>query len=79
MFKVMIEFCISNLANGSQKALEVLEKDPNFDVIEYGCLSHCGKCDAFPFALVNGEVVSGATPDELVDNIYQFAEENGFF
>jgi uncharacterized protein YuzB (UPF0349 family) len=79
MFKPIIEFCISNLANGSQKAREILERDPNLDIIEYGCLSHCGKCAAGLFALVNGEVVRGQTPDELVENIYQFLDENSMF
>ena len=79
MFKPIIEFCISNLANGSQKAMEVLEKDPNLDIVEYGCLSYCGKCDASHFALVNGETVMGSTPEELVENIYQFLEDNPMF
>jgi len=79
MFRLVIEFCISNLANGAQKAREKLERDPNLDIIEYGCLSYCGKCGSSLYALVNGEVVTGATPDELVDNIYQFLEENLMF
>lgn len=79
MIKTIIEFCISNLASGSQKALEILEKDPDLDIIEYGCLSYCGKCATTLFALVNGEVVTGKTPDELVDNIYQYIDENPMF
>lgn len=79
MFKPIIEFCISNLAGGSQRAREVLERDSNLDIIEYGCLSHCGKCDRTHFALVNGEVVTGETPDRLVENIYQYLEENSIF
>jgi uncharacterized protein YuzB (UPF0349 family) len=79
MFKPIIEFCISNLANGSQKARAILERDPNLDIIEYGCLSHCGKCAASLFALVNGEVVMGKTPDELVEKIYQYLDENPMF
>ncbi|NGM58685.1 YuzB family protein [Bacillus velezensis] len=75
----MIEFCVSNLARGSREALEILEKDPNLDVLEYGCLSYCGKCMESLFALVNGEVVTGGTPAELVDNIYTFIEENPMF
>ncbi len=77
--KPIIEFCISNLASGAQKALEILERDPNFDVIEYGCLGYCGKCAQSLYALVNGEVVTGDTPEELVENIYQFLEENPMF
>ncbi|ANB56169.1 hypothetical protein GFC29_2221 [Anoxybacillus sp. B7M1] len=79
MIQPIIEFCISNLANGSQKALEKLEKDPNLDIIEYGCLSYCGKCGQSLFALVNGEVVTGETPEHLVENIYKFLEENPMF
>jgi uncharacterized protein YuzB (UPF0349 family) len=79
MIKPIIEFCISNLANGAQKALERLEKDYDLDVIEYGCLGYCGKCASSLYALVNGEVVTGSTADELVDNIYQYLEDNPMF
>lgn len=79
MLRPIIEFCISNLANGSQRAREILERDSNLDIMEYGCLSHCGKCDKTLFALVNGEVVTGETPDDLVDHIYQFIDENPMF
>ncbi|WP_226529117.1 YuzB family protein [Metabacillus niabensis] len=77
--KPIIEFCISNLANGGQAALEKLERDPNLDIIEYGCLSYCGKCGHSLYALVNGEMVMGDTPDELVENVYTFLEENPMF
>ncbi|MCZ0756337.1 YuzB family protein [Anoxybacillus sp. J5B_2022] len=79
MIQPIIEFCMSNLANGSQKALEILQKDPNLDIIEYGCLSYCGKCAHSLFALVNGEIVTGETPEQLVANIYKFLEENPMF
>ncbi|WP_080844234.1 YuzB family protein [Cytobacillus gottheilii] len=79
MIKPIIEFCVSNLASGSYKALEELEKDYDLDVIEYGCLGYCGKCSEHMFALVNGEVVTGDTAEELVNNIYQFLEENPMF
>ncbi|WP_242216555.1 YuzB family protein [Bacillus cereus group sp. BfR-BA-01380] len=79
MIKPLIEFCVSNLANGAQKAREQLEKDPNLDVIEYGCLGYCGVCFEGPYALVNGEVVKGETPDELVKNVYDYLDENPMF
>lgn len=75
----IIEFCATNLASGSQKVLEVLEKDPDLDVIEYGCLSHCGKCSAFPFVLVNGEVVVADSNEQLIKKVYAFIEENLVF
>ncbi|PLR85214.1 YuzB family protein [Bacillus sp. V33-4] len=79
MIKPIIEFCISNLASGAQAALEQLERDSNLDVIEYGCLGYCEKCAQSLYALVNGEVVTGDTPAELVENIYQYLEENPMF
>lgn len=79
MIRPIIEFCISNLASGSQKALEQLERDPNLDIIEYGCLSYCGKCASSLYALVEGEVVTGETPEQLVENIYKHLEENPMF
>ena len=79
MIKPIVEFCISNLVNGSQKVMEILEKDPNLDLIEYGCLSYCGKCANSLYALVNGEVVTGDSPEELLNNIYEYLEENPMF
>ncbi|MBU9713011.1 YuzB family protein [Evansella tamaricis] len=75
----IIEFCVSNLASGTQAVKEILEKDPNLDVIEYGCLSFCGQCARKKFALVNGEIVTGNTNEELLTNIYQFIEDNPMF
>lgn len=77
--KPLIEFCMSNLAGGSQKAFEILDKDPNLDVIDYPCLSHCGPCYEHLYALVNGEFVSGETADELVENIYTYLDEHPMF
>ena len=79
MFRPIIEFCISNLASGAHKTMAVLEKDPNLDIIEYGCLSYCGKCTSSLYALVNGEVITGTTAEELVENIYHHIEENPMF
>jgi uncharacterized protein YuzB (UPF0349 family) len=75
----IIEFCISNLASGSQRAREILERDPNLDIIEYGCLGHCSLCFQSPFALVNGDYVGAETPEELVEKVYQHLEENPMF
>jgi uncharacterized protein YuzB (UPF0349 family) len=72
----IVEFCVSNLAQGSQEAKEILEKDPNLDVVEYGCLSYCGQCMQTMYALVNGEMVTANNPAELVENIYKFIDEN---
>ncbi|MYL63955.1 DUF1450 domain-containing protein [Bacillus hwajinpoensis] len=75
----IVEFCMSNLSSGSHKAMETLEKDTDLDVLEYSCLGHCTLCSQEMYCLVNGERVTGETPDELVNNVYQFIEENPMF
>lgn len=75
----IIEFCVNNLASGSQKAFEELEKDPDLDVIEYGCTSFCGLCAQSVFAIVNGEPVTADSSEELVENVYKYIEENPLF
>jgi uncharacterized protein YuzB (UPF0349 family) len=65
----IIEFCNSNLALGTDLIMKRLEENPDYDVIEYGCLGNCGQCYMTPFAMVNGEVIIAETPDELYDKI----------
>jgi uncharacterized protein YuzB (UPF0349 family) len=79
MMNPIIEFCVNNLASGSQKALEELEKDPSLDIVEYGCTSHCGICAMTLFAIVNGECVMADTPEELVKNVYKHLEDDPFY
>ncbi|UJF28001.1 YuzB family protein [Planococcus sp. 107-1] len=77
--KPIVEFCISNMANGSQESFEKLESDSNLDVLEYGCLSYCTQCAESLYALVNGEIVEADTPEELTKKVYEFIEENPLF
>ena len=76
MTKPIIEFCELNLGKGARKAKEILDKDPNLDIKRYGCLTYCGKyCSKknnILYSLVNNEVVTGETPEQLVENIYGF-------
>lgn len=74
----IIEFCVNNLAQGSQEVYDKLESDPNLDVIEYDCLTYCDLCATSLFALVDGEVVRGESAEALLTNIYKFLEENPF-
>ena len=75
----IIEFCINNLVSGSQEAFEKLEKDPDLDVIEYGCTSNCGLCSMSFFAIVNGDIVTADDNEELIEKVYQHLEENPLF
>jgi uncharacterized protein YuzB (UPF0349 family) len=69
--KPLVEFCASNVSSYTQSVIEALENDPELDVdvLEYGCLGHCGECYMQPFALVNGDFVSASTPGELLEKI----------
>lgn len=74
----LVEFCISNMAKGGDYVYDKLESDPEVDVLEYGCLNNCGLCSSGLYALVDGEIVEGDTPEDLLNNIYKHIEENDF-
>ncbi len=61
----IIEFCTNNMHHGTEALFKKLEQNPDYDVIEYGCLGNCGECYTFPYVLVNGEIVAAFTPEEL--------------
>ncbi|GAA4833069.1 hypothetical protein GCM10023310_08090 [Paenibacillus vulneris] len=61
----IIEFCTNNMHHGTEELMKKLEANPEYDVIEYGCLGNCGECYLFPYALVNGEIVAAPDVDEL--------------
>lgn len=61
----IIEFCASNLHEGMEDLIARLEKNPDIDVVEYGCLGYCGECYLSPYALVNGEAVFAETAEKL--------------
>lgn len=53
-----------------------LEENPEYDVIEYGCLGNCAQCYVEPFALVNGEIIGASSADELYDKIIAAIHES---
>lgn len=65
----MVEFCLSRLTPEVLKVKEELEADPEVDVLESPCLGNCELCAQTPYAMVNGEIVTGETQQELLDNI----------
>ncbi len=75
--KTLVEFCISNLTAGSEITREKLETDPELvvEVLEYGCLGHCGECFVYLFALVDGEQVQGEDPEDLYIKIKKYIQE----
>jgi len=71
----IIEFCAANMHHGTEKVMKELEENPEYDVIEYGCLGNCGECYLFPYALVNGEIVAAPTAEELREKILEAIRE----
>jgi uncharacterized protein YuzB (UPF0349 family) len=82
--KPLVEFCASNVSSYTKSVMEALENDPDLDVdvLEYGCLGHCGECYMQPFALVNGHLVQAATAEELLakikEKLREDEEDDGF-
>ena len=72
----LVEFCVSNMAKGGDIVYEKLENDPDVDVLEYGCLQKCGMCSSGLYVLVDGDIVEGDSPEDLLINIYKHIEEN---
>lgn len=71
----LIEFCVNNLTPELIEVKKKLEANYDYDVIEYGCLGNCGICAERPYALVNGEMVSADTADELLTKIEKIIED----
>lgn len=67
----IIEFCTNNMHHGTDKIMEKLEANLDYDVIDYGCLGNCGECFAMPYALVNGEVITAPDTEQLYDKIIE--------
>ncbi len=55
--------------------MQELEANPEYDVIEYGCLGNCGECFTLPYAYVNGDIVAGETPEQLLQAIQESIRE----
>lgn len=71
----LVEFCINNLTPDVIEVKNTLERDPGIDVLEYGCLGNCGICARQPYAMVNGEVITAETGEELLQKIRQAIDE----
>ena len=72
----LVEFLCVEHGKGRDIVYEKLENDPDVDVLEYGCLQNCGMCSSGLYVLVDGDIVEGDSPDDLLNNIYKHIEEN---
>ncbi len=74
MIRINVAFCVKNLARGTEEARQKLLKDPDLDVVEYGCTSFCGICRRYHVAIVNGKPITAETPEELLTNIDDYID-----
>ncbi|MCC2686253.1 MAG: UDP-N-acetylmuramoylalanine--D-glutamate ligase [Paenibacillaceae bacterium] len=65
----IIEFCTSNMHHGTDEVMRKLAANPDYDVVEYGCMGNCGECYDMPYALLNGDFITAQTADELYEAI----------
>lgn len=63
-----IKFCENNFSQGIEEIVNKLEEE-GLDVEVAPCLGYCGDCASGPFALVDDELVTAETPDELYTKI----------
>ncbi|WP_414842197.1 DUF1450 domain-containing protein [Enterococcus saccharolyticus] len=62
----LVEFCETNLAEGSQLVMDELETMEEVDVMTYSCLSECTLCAQKPFCFFEGERLAAETPEKLL-------------
>ncbi len=62
----LVEFCETNLAEGSQLVMDALEQMADVEVLSYSCLSECTLCAQLPFCLFEGERLAAPTPEQLL-------------
>lgn len=73
--QLILDFCNDNLGNYTQELLtELREKFPEWSISRYGCLTNCGECERRPFAIVDDEIISAETTEELRQKILAIAE-----
>ncbi|MFC3801915.1 YuzB family protein [Cohnella sp. GCM10012308] len=67
----IVEFCVSNAHHGTDRLIDKLNRLPDMETIEYGCLGNCGECYLSPYVMVNGETVVAETTEALYDAIME--------
>jgi len=64
-----VKVCENNFQFGTDKVKEKLEALEGFVVEEEGCCGQCGECYEGPYALVDDEVVTAESAEELLEKI----------
>lgn len=65
-----IFFCENNVSKGLEAIIERLEKEyPQIIIYTESCLGRCSDCDENLYAVIDAEMITGNTPEELYNNI----------
>lgn len=62
-----VEFCQSNLCNGTEMIYHMLRKRKDLHVNIFSCLGNCHRCLQYAHAIVNGQRVKAHSPTLLLD------------
>lgn len=71
----LVEFCESNINQGSHVAVDALEQRDDVEVMTYGCMSECSLCAKLFFCMFEGERISAETPAALLTKIEHAIDE----
>lgn len=70
------EFCNANMQKGTEEVYRLLDQDPAIDAVDYECTNNCGLCSKTFFVLIDGEIVSAKTKEQLLEKAYKRIEKN---
>ncbi|WP_321387357.1 DUF1450 domain-containing protein [uncultured Enterococcus sp.] len=62
----LIECCEQNLSKGNFALSDDAYIQENGDLVTYSCMNECVLCAQTFYALVEGERITGETPEELI-------------
>ena len=63
-----VQFCENNFSHGTEDIVDKLRKE-NVEVEVEPCLGYCGECAVGPMALVDDELLTADTAEELYESI----------
>lgn len=65
-----IKFCENNFSHGTEEIMNKLKEEfSDIEVSVEPCLGYCGDCAEGPFALVDDELITEGTAEELYKKI----------
>jgi len=73
---VPVEFCLTNMCNGSESVYYRLQRHPNVRAYAFQCLGNCRRCAKKLYAVVGDEMVEGDSPNQLYRNIIRLIESH---